>query len=623
MKKPLDIDKLIRIPSVYSSHGYALSPDGQMAAVVWDKPGQYQVFLVPLAGRGRSRQITSGPESKMAPAFSPDGKYLAFAQDYGGDENYDIFIYDLATGSERNLTPDTPDETINPTVSWSPDSMHIAFVSNRQGGFATYTLRVDAGTPDVRRVTHHDYSDMRADWSPDGRYLAVTALARAQETWVSLVPLDGGEAKIVGGPQGPVDAAQARWSPDGKRLGFVSDVPGVNCIFVYDIEAGILTQVTSGPHEALQPGWSPDGGRIAFTWNIDGNVSVGIRELAAGATRYVRVAPGIHQWPQFTHDGRHLAFLYEGPRSPCELWMHSLAGGRQRRLTRSLPAGFTGEEWVAPKVVRWPCDGLTISGLLYRPPRKRGPLPAVLYVHGGPTAQFQNIWNAPVQHLVSQGYVVLAPNYRGSTGYGVEFQKANRFDLGGGDMRDVIAGAEFLVSQGYADPKRLAITGASYGGYLTMTALTRHPQVFAAGSAVIPFLNWFTEVQNERKDLQYWDRQNFGDPVEDAERFRQYSPIFYMQNITAPVQMIAGANDPRCPASETEQAAAILTDMGVPHETIIYPDEGHGFRKVHNRVDATKRRAEFLNKHLGIGRPAAALKQARTRSKPAAKKTTR
>jgi dipeptidyl aminopeptidase/acylaminoacyl peptidase len=271
-----------------------------------------------------------------------------------------------------------------------------------------------------------------------------------------------------------------------------------------------------------------------------------------------------------------------------------------RQLTRSLPKEYTGDEFVMPKVVRWQCDGLTLSGWLYKPPRKRGPLPAILYIHGGPTAQSQNAWLAPVQHLVSQGYVVLAPNYRGSTGYGRTFQEANRFDLGGGDMRDVIAGAEFLIREGYADPKRIAITGGSYGGYLTMTALTKHPNVFAAGSAIVPFLNWFTEYENERADLQYWDRQNFGDPVENADRYREYSPITYMQNILAPVQMIAGAHDPRCPASETVQAAEMLKSLGVPYEVIIYPDEGHGFRKVHNRVDAYRKRAEFLNKHLGV-----------------------
>ncbi len=173
----------------------------------------------------------------------------------------------------------------------------------------------------------------------------------------------------------------------------------------------------------------------------------------------------------------------------------------------------------------------------------------------------------------------------------------------------------FLVREGYADPKRIAITGASYGGYLTMTALTRHPQVFAAGSAIVPFLNWFTEHANERADLRYWDEQNFGDPVKDAQRFREYSPIFFMENIVAPVQMIAGANDPRCPASETEQAAALLKDMGVPYDVVIYPDEGHGFRKVSNRVDASRKRAEFLNERLAVKKAAV-----KTKRKPAANK---
>jgi dipeptidyl aminopeptidase/acylaminoacyl peptidase len=199
--------------------------------------------------------------------------------------------------------------------------------------------------------------------------------------------------------------------------------------------------------------------------------------------------------------------------------------------------------------------------------------------------------------------VVLAPNYRGSTGYGKTFQEANRFDLGGGDMRDVIAGAEFLAREGYADPQRIAITGGSYGGYLTMTALTKHPRVFAAGSALVPFLNWFTEHANEREDLRHWDLENFGDPVKDADRYRAYSPIYFMENVVAPVQMIAGAHDPRCPADETEQAAHALQEMDVPHEVIIYPDEGHGFRKTENRVEAYRRRAEFLSQHLGIAGP--------------------
>jgi dipeptidyl aminopeptidase/acylaminoacyl peptidase len=612
--KPLDLEQLIRIPSVAD---YALSPDGQTAAVVWDKSGQWEIYLLPAKGRGKARQITSGPESKLAPEFSPDGAHLAFVQDYSGNECFDLFVYDLRTGQARNLTPDTPDEMINPNVSWSPDGRQIAFVSNRQGGFATYVLDV-AEPAAVRRLTHHDYSDYAAEWSPDGRWLAVTAQVRGQETWVFVVPAGGGKPRIVGGPDGPVDASYPRWSPDGKRLAFTSNSPGIYTVFTYDLDSGALTRQTEPTHEAGDPAWSPDGARLAFTWNEDGNVGIGLKGLATGAIRYVRVAPGVHGHPRFTPDGRRLLFLYDGPRHPDDLWALDLKTKRVRQLTRSLPKSLTGREFVAPEVVRWPSDGLTISGFLYKPRRfKRGKSPAVLYVHGGPTWQFQNTWLAPLQHLVSLGFVVLAPNYRGSTGYGRAFQEANRFDLGGGDMRDVIAGAGFVVRQGYADPQRIAITGASYGGYLTLTALTRHPRVFAAGSAVVPFLNWFTEHANERADLQYWDLQNFGDPVQDADRYREYSPIFFLENIVAPVQLIAGAHDPRCPASETEQAAAALREMGVPHEVIIYPDEGHGFRKMSNRVDAHRRRAMFLSEQLGLAEPRSSDRPARRRAKPA------
>jgi dipeptidyl aminopeptidase/acylaminoacyl peptidase len=129
----------------------------------------------------------------------------------------------------------------------------------------------------------------------------------------------------------------------------------------------------------------------------------------------------------------------------------------------------------------------------------------------------------------------------------------------------------------------------------------------------VPYLNWFTEHENEREDLRYWDLENFGDPVKDADRYREYSPIYFMESIVAPVQMIAGANDTRCPASETEQAEAVLKDLGVPHEVIIYPDEGHGFRKIENRIDAYTRRMAFLKQHLGLAQPK------RVRPKPTAR----
>lgn len=602
----LTLTQLINTPTVAS---YAIAPDSQTAAVVWDKSGRNELYLVPLRGAGGPRRITRGPEAKIAPAFAPTGGALLYAQDHAGDENYDLWVYDRAARTHRNLTPDTPDETINPDATWAPDGRQVAYVSNRGGRFAAYAAPVDGSAP-PRRLTEHPYSDVTVLWAPDGRHLAVGAWTEGQAGGLFIVPAAGGPTLVVGGADGPVDAAQAAWAPDGRRLAFVSNAPGHSVVCLYDLPTGRLTQLSPATHEAGEPAWAPDGRTVAYTWNVDGNVSVRLHPVARGPARELAIAPGVHARPQFTPNGRYLLTVFNGPRHPSDLWAFDLAqpARRPRRLTDSRPARGEVRTLIAPEVVRWRSDDLTISGLLYKPRGLRrakagaGRAPAVLWVHGGPTWQYKNEWWAVPQALAAAGCVVLAPNYRGSSGYGRAFQEANRYDLGGGDMRDVIAGAQWLVAEGYADPRRLAITGTSYGGYLTMTALTRHPQVFAAGAAVVPFLNWFTEHASEREDLQYWDEQNFGHPERDADRYRFFSPIFHMEHITAPVQLLAGENDPRCPAGETEQAAAALHDLDVPHEVVIYAGEGHAFLQRATRLDAARRRVRFLLTHLKVTR---------------------
>jgi dipeptidyl aminopeptidase/acylaminoacyl peptidase len=218
----------------------------------------------------------------------------------------------------------------------------------------------------------------------------------------------------------------------------------------------------------------------------------------------------------------------------------------------------------------------------------------VVLVHGGPNWRFDVIWYPLVQHMVSRGWVVLQPNYRGSTGYGRQWQHASRFDQGGVDTRDVVAGALYLVHNRIADPSRIAVTGTSHGGYLTMTALTQYPEIWAAGSAVVPFLNWFTSHANSRDDLKHWDRENFGDPETNHDLWYERSPFFFLDRVKAPVQLICGGNDPRCPASESIAARDALQALGKEVDFVLYPDEGHGFLKTENVVDAALRRVSFL-----------------------------
>jgi dipeptidyl aminopeptidase/acylaminoacyl peptidase len=222
----------------------------------------------------------------------------------------------------------------------------------------------------------------------------------------------------------------------------------------------------------------------------------------------------------------------------------------------------------------------------------------VILIHGGPDWHFSFLWYPFIAHLTSRGWTVLAPNYRGSTGYGRDWQLANHFDLGGVDTDDVAAGAQYMVRAGLADSKHIALTGRSHGGYLTMCCLTRYPELWAAGSAVVPFLNWFTAHANARADLQHWDIENLGDPVENHDLWHERSPFFFLDRVRAPVQLICGANDPRCPACESVQARDKLQTLGKEVELVLYHDEGHGFLKIENVINAEVRRLAFLARAL-------------------------
>lgn len=593
MPRSFDLDTLLRIPTVVD---FDISPDGKHICFVWNKTGRLQLYLLTLP-EGAIEQLTFDPESKMAPRFSPNGEKLAYAQDYRGNEKFDLFVMDLAPRKSVNTTPET-DFAIYPHIRWSPDGKSMAFASNRTGKFSIYSMPSSGG--EATMLCDHEYSDSDPEWSPDGRYAAFTSLIKGQDQGVFIVPSKGGEPVQICDREEPVESFSPDWSPDSGKIAFVSSSKGSYDIGLYDVEGRRVQWLTDSRHESVGPSWSRDGRFLAFLVNRDGNVSIATRNKE-GATRFFEAGPGVHSRVGFTPDSSSVVFIYSGPKKSLDLWVINLDDGTTRQLTNSLPPSISPEIFVVPRIVKYPTfDRRLIPASLYLPQNlPEGQLaPAILWVHGGPTAQHRNDWYAAIQHLVNQGFVVLAPNYRGSTGYGREFREANRFVLGRDDLADVMAGAEFLKAQGIGDPARIGITGASYGGYLTMCALTKYPEKWAAGSALFPFLNWFTEVASEREDLQYWDRENMGDPVRDKERFREASPIFHMDRIKAPVQIIAGKHDPRCPASEAEQAREALAKLGVDFEFKIYHDEGHGFRKLENMVDAFKKRAFFFEKHL-------------------------
>jgi dipeptidyl aminopeptidase/acylaminoacyl peptidase len=592
-RRMLDLETLLRVPYVEPYVGFAISPDSAQVALSWNPTGQWEIYLVSLGGSAPPRQINTGPGGKFNPRWSPDGRRLAYALDLDGGELFDIYVYDFVTDQHTNLTPNTPD-AIRPNFCWSPDGSQIAFISNRAGRFDTYVMPATGGS--VRLVLGQPHPDWEVRWSPDGRWLMVVMEAVGQDYWTFVVPAGGDGPRPITDNGDPIPASGACWSPDSACVAFASNRDGLYYVGIYELATGQITWTGGGDEEKKEHlDWSPDGQRLAYVGNRGPATRLILLDLKDDSQVGYQVEPGVHYRPHFAPDGEHLLCVFDNPRRPCDLWALSLKSGSFQQLTHSLPPELEDSPFTMPTEVRYPSlDGQSVPGVLYRPSQTEELPPAVIYVHGGPTWLTQVTWDPLVQHMVSRGWLVLAPNYRGSTCYGREWQLANRFDLGGGDTKDVVAGADYLVREGLADPARIAVTGTSWGGYLTMTSLTQYPDRWAAGSAVVPFLNWFTGHANSREDLQHWDLENFGDPEKDHDLYYERSPYFFLDRIAAPVQLICGAHDVRCPASESIQARDALVAQGKACDLVLYEDEGHGFLKTENVVDAKKRRVAFL-----------------------------
>lgn len=592
----IDLEVLLRTPYVEPHRGFDLSPDGDRVVFSWNKTGQWELFEMDLSGEHPPRQLTKGKGGKFAPHYHPEGTSIAYVLDEDGGESFDIYLYDLTSRKHINLTPQNT-AAIQPNLSWSPAGNELAFLCDRSGCFHTYILTVDSGKQ--RLVLDLPHPDWDVAWSPDGDHLAVTAETTAQDYGLFLVDLTGDKTTIqVSDSRGPLNAREPSWSPSGDRVAFTSDAGGQYRIGVFEVDTGDVSWVTEGPGDDKSPHWSPAGDQIAFVrWSGPTTVTA-LLSLETKQVTTHPLTPGVHYHPLVTSDAGSVVFIFGSADQPQDLFILNLQSGNARQLTQSLPDPLLGETFVMPEEIEYRgLDGECIPALLYTPDRTTHQA-SVIYIHGGPNWLSQVCWSPEIQHFVSRGWVVLAPNYRGSIGYGRAWQLSSRFDLGGVDTRDVVAGADYLINHNLTNPNRIAVTGRSHGGYLTMTALTQYPDKWAAGSAVVPFLNWFTSHENAREDLQHWDIENMGDPEENQTLWYERSPYFYLDQIQAPVQLICGENDPRCPASESTDAKDKLKEMGKTVELELYEEEGHAFLKTENVIDAERKRVAFLARAL-------------------------
>jgi dipeptidyl aminopeptidase/acylaminoacyl peptidase len=618
-QQSLSIEKLYMTRAIGAS---TWSPDGKTIAFISNISGRNNIWLVP-AGGGWPTQLTVSDQRQTQPAWSPDGKWIAYMSDYDGDEQWDIFLVSPKTGMVVNLTHTREIAEEHPT--WSPDGRYLAYMVKPR---TSSVFEIDVydtlmrGTKHITSDTPNDKMNVNPIWSSDAAFIFYTQeQAKGTDSNIFMADVASGKSTLLTPHEGEklyrANDVSAKPAPGGQLILITSNAEngyenvGILEVGIKASAAGVITPggikwLTHDKWEIDGGGFSPDGKRVTWTANVDGYINIYLHALGAGKTTSLPLPKGVNtlggSQSAFTGDGLRLLYYHDGPTSQRDVWVYSLATSKSHQATHALISGVRSEDMVEPVLVHYPSrDGKwTISAFVYMTYNmaRNNQNAAIVYVHGGPKSQTTASFNRFIQHIVNQGYMVIAPNYRGSTGYGRDFEDANLFDMGGGDLQDVFAAADWTKQTGFVDPKKIALMGGSYGGYLTMMGVTKAPDVWAAGVPIVPFVNYFTEIENEDPVLREMDLATMGDPVKNKALFEDRSPIFFVDKIKAPLLLLAGGNDPRCPKSETQQVVDAVTKQGGKAEHKIYENEGHGFARIENQIDAYKRVSDFLKAHV-------------------------
>jgi dipeptidyl aminopeptidase/acylaminoacyl peptidase len=605
--RPIPIDDLYFTRGLY---GASWSPDGKEVVFTTNFSGRPNLWKVS-AGGGWPIQLTQSDERQYNAVFSPDGKWIVYQQDTAGNELWDLFAIPSNGGEAVNLT-NTPDIR-EQSPRWSPDGRTIAlnYKPKNATSYDLALLRWD--TRKVEKLTHESAPNRSwgvVAWSPDGRTLYANRYdVSFTDADVYAVDLASGKTTNLTPHQGNVLFFASSLSPEGTTLLVTSNQKaGYQNVALLEVATKKLDWVTDTQWDASSGDFSPNRERFTYTINADGRTDLYLVDRATRQSSKIEVPPGVNSFAasptSFSPQGDRLLISHESSVQPGDYWVYSLNGGHAQQLTHSAIASLSSAPLPEAQIVHYKSfDGKVISALMWVPfnLKRDGSNPALVLPHGGPTGQMSDYWNPDATALVSRGYICIAPNPRGSTGYGMAFQKANYQDLGGGDLQDEVYAARFLQATGYVNAKKIGITGGSYGGYMTLIALTKTPDVWAAGVEEYGIINWMTMLQHSDPELQEYEKSLLGDPVKDRKVYDGASPITYIHQVKAPLLVLQGDNDPRVPKEEAEQVVQLLQRDGKTVAAHYYPNEGHGFEKRENQIDSIRRTIEWFDKYLKNG----------------------
>jgi dipeptidyl aminopeptidase/acylaminoacyl peptidase len=587
-----------------SVFGSSINHDNTAVLVSSDETGIFNAYRVPLDGSAKIALTASTAESIYVYSWFPSDDRLLYHADQGGDELDHVYVRKL-DGSIVDLTPG---ENLKASfIDWHEDDKQFFITSNERDPkyFDLYKYQVSDYSRELvyQNVTGYEIGNI----SPNGRWLALTKSNSNSDSDIFLVDLtskDKNTTMVAGSAPEDVAFGVYTFSPDNQQLIYASNADGeFNQAMAYDVKSQTHKLSYAADWDVSFSYFSEDGKYRVTGINKDAQTVLDIVDTATGQKVLLPNLPaGDLRGVNFSEDSSLMVFYLNSDTSPSNLFTYNMGVDAAVRLTDTGNPNLNESNMVAGEVKRFKSfDGLEIPGILYKPKQAgKEKVPALIMIHGGPGGQSRFGYSGVTQHLVNNGYAVFKINNRGSSGYGKTFFHLDDKKHGDHDLKDVVFNKKYLQSIDWIDAEKIGVMGGSYGGYLTMAAMAFTDE-FKVGVNIFGVTNWVRTLKNIPS---YWETarkslyDELGDPETDEKRLTDISPVFFGHQVKNPVLVVQGANDPRVLQVESDEMVAAIRKVGTHVEYLLFDDEGHGFSKKDNRIEASNKYLTFLDEYL-------------------------
>lgn len=585
--------------------GGSFSSDNSNLLVSSNRSGIYNVYTIPTKGGEMNAITSSDSTSVFAESYFPNDNRMLLSADGNGDEIDHLYVRDL----EGNIKDITPDEGAKSSFyGWSEDDQYLYFGSNKRDSryFDVYKMSVDDFSS---KMIYKDESGLSfSGMSSNENHFALTKSLNTNDSDLSLYNVETKEMTKIN--ETPSANSAQDFSKDNSTFYYTTDDGGeFSYLMSYNLHTKEKKKVQEKSWDISGAGFTSQATYMVVYVNEDGKNVIDVLDTKTmtpielpdfGDKSITSVS--------FNDDESWMRMYVGGSNAPSDLYTYNLETKEQHKLTNVLNDEINADDLVTAKVVRYKSfDGTVIPAIYYLPKQAsaENKVPAMVWVHGGPGGQTRQGFSSLIQYMVNHGYAVLAVNNRGSSGYGKTFYQMDDLNHGEKDLQDCVEGKNWLATQTEIDGDKIGIIGGSYGGYMTMAALTYTPEEFDVGVNLFGVTNWLRTLKSIPP---YWEsfRESLylelGDPFSaDSTRLKRISPLFHTDKVTKPLIVLQGAQDPRVLQVESDEIVAGVRKNGVTVEYVLFEDEGHGFVKKENQIEAYSRILKFLDVHLKIG----------------------